>query len=499
MAGAPPAQGQWPTEPTAPTLRFSDPQQQATLGQAYAAAVHNLLTVNTVPYARATTATPDADYNQTGLLRADPGTFLRAGAGYQQPWTRDASVNSWNAASLLEPAVARNTLLSVLRRQADGTLTIQQDNQWWDQVIWITAAWNHFLVTGDREFLGYALEAAQSTLARNRATHFNAQFGLYEGPAFLNDGIAGYPAPPADATESRGSFVLDYPGADKLMVLSTNCLYVNALRTAAQMAEALGAPPMETTALREEADTLVARLHERLWLPAAGRFGYFLTPAGTPDRSQESAGLAFALLFGVATPAEAASIRQSVHREPEGVVDVYPSFPRYSDAQPGRHNVVVWPPISAFWAEALLRGGDLRGFGRDTAILARLVTGGDGHFWEIYNARTGVPDGGWQVGHHWSSEQDQTWSASGYLRLLFGGVFGMQFGPAGLLFTPNLPPGWGEVTVSNVRYREAVLAVSLRGSGSHVQQVLLDGKVQPTAEIPATLLGPHVLSVELRP
>jgi hypothetical protein len=27
---------------------------------------------------------------------------VRAGGGYPQPWTRDASVNSWNATSLLD-------------------------------------------------------------------------------------------------------------------------------------------------------------------------------------------------------------------------------------------------------------------------------------------------------------------------------------------------------------------------------------------------------------
>ena len=222
-----------------PVLQFASAERQATLGAAYAAALDNLLRVNTVPY---TGGRKEREYNQTGLMARVPNTFFRAGGGYSQPWTRDASVNSWNAGSLLAPAVARNTLWSVVRRDARGRLIVQQDNQWWDQVIWAVAAWNHFAVTGDRAFLVRAYEAAGNTLVRDRELHFNEEHGLYEGAAFLNDGIAGYPTPPADATESRGSFVLDYPGAAKAMSLSTNCLYVGAYRATAQMAAALQRP-----------------------------------------------------------------------------------------------------------------------------------------------------------------------------------------------------------------------------------------------------------------
>lgn len=46
-----------------------------------------------------------------------------------------------------------------------------------------------------------------------------------------------------------------------------------------------------------------------------------------------------------------------------------------------------------------------------------------GHFYEIYDARTGVLDGGWQAGRHWDSEPDQTWSATAYLAMIYRGLF----------------------------------------------------------------------------
>jgi hypothetical protein len=207
-----------------PGLSFTDTAAQSTLGAAYTRALANLLDVNTVTY-------DPAMYNQSGLLTNPPGTFVRAGGAYPQPWTRDASVNSWNAASMLSPEVARNTLWSVVRRQGNGQLIVVQDNQWWDQVVWLTAAWHHYLVTGDRAFLADAYQAGVNTLDTRRSANFNATYGLFQGPSFFNDGIAGYPAPPADAAESHGGFAGGYPTTAD-MALSTNTLYYSACSSA---------------------------------------------------------------------------------------------------------------------------------------------------------------------------------------------------------------------------------------------------------------------------
>ncbi len=472
----------------APILTFSNPDRNTTLTAPYQSALDNLHT-NTVPIPASTEA---GGYNQTGLLNDHPGTFIRAGGGYKQPWTRDASVNSWNAASLLEPAAARNTLLAVLKREPGGKLIVQQDNQWWDQVIWVTSAWNHYLVTGDRAFLENAYEAAMNTLARRKQQQWNAQFGLFQGPSFLNDGIAGYPAPPADPTESRGSFVLAYPGADRIMALSTNCLYVGAYRAAARMAHALSKPAGNADA---QADALAASIRKQFWLPAQGRFGYLLRPDGGRDDSQESAGEAFALLFGVATPEQAASVLKTVQTTPHGIPDSSPAFARFDAQHPGRHNVIVWPPIEAFWAQAAAERGDVPAFAREVDALTGLVNASGGKFWEIYNGTTGKPDGGWQVGHEWTSEQDQTWSATGYLRMIYAGLFGMRFSETGLSFTPTLPAAWGPVTLTGLHYRGAVLTIKLSGEGQKVRSFLMDNK--PAGQVPATLTGAHTVEIVL--
>lgn len=472
-----------------PDLEFADGALTRSLGGTYRAALANLLDVNTVRY-------DPAVYNRTGLMTDPPGTFIRAGGGYEQPWTRDAATNSWNAASLLSPDQARNTLWSVCQRQDDDTLIVQQDNQWWDRVIWAVAAWNHFLLTGDHAFLADAYQAAVNTMRLNASRHRNPSFGLFEGPAFMQDGIAGYPSPPYDPA-NPSSFVLDHPHTDKLMCLSTNCVYHLAYGALAAMADALG---RSGVAHRAAAARLRVAINRHLWRQNAGTYGYFIhgagASAGTLETYQEGAGLAFAVLSGVASPAQVRSVLATTHHEPHGVVNVWPSFARFDATHPGRHNAIVWPMVVGMWGHAAAAGGNADLLARSLTDVA-ILTAADGHLWELYNAITGVEDGGWQTGTHWPAQPDQTWSATGYLRMVHAALFGLTPEPDGLRLAPTLPADWAPVTLHNLRYRAMTADITLTGAGTQIAACTLDG--HPAApRLPATLTGHHTLTVALR-
>ncbi|WP_326667435.1 MGH1-like glycoside hydrolase domain-containing protein [Streptomyces sp. NBC_01257] len=471
-----------------PAIEFGGGQDPL-LGGAYRSALKNLLDINTVPY-------DPAQYNQTGLMTDSPGTFIRAGGGYEQPWTRDASVNSWNAASLLSPDVARNTLWAVCRRQDDGSLIVQQDNQWWDQIVWAVAAWQHYLTTGDREFLNDAYQAAANTLRADRSQHFNEKYGLFEGPAFLQDGIAGYPSPPYDPGNTS-SFVLDHPGTDKMMCLSTNCLFHAGYLACAEMADETG-DRRSAAGFRVAAARLRTAINTRIRRPGTGGYGYFIhgtgERAGRLETYQEANGLAFAVLCGVASPHEVRALLGATHHEPHGVVNVWPHFSRFDDAHPGRHNVIVWPMTVGMWGHAAAIGGRIDLLAQAVTDIASLEHR-DGRFWEIHNARTGAVDGGWQTGHQWDSQPDQTWSATGYLRLIHQGVFGITHERDRLRFAPSLPPGWGPVTLSGLPYRRATLDITLTGAGHRVASSTVDGRRRTT--VPSDLEGRHQVHIEL--
>ncbi|BCM88902.1 hypothetical protein IAD21_00744 [Abditibacteriota bacterium] len=476
----------------APRLRFEGRLQQGTLGKAYEGALDNLLRVNTVPDTQ-------AKHNLTGLMANPPGTFIRAGGGYGEPWTRDASLNSWNAGSLLEPVVARNTLWAVCQKQPDGSLVLQRDNQWWDKVIWITGAWSHYKVTGDQKFLELAYSVTQDELALTRREHFNSTYGLFQGPAFFADGIAGYPEPEYDPTNGS-SFVLDHRYTKELMSLGTNCVYYNAYKCAALMAKQLGRPAKEAQEYTAQGEALKTAINRHLWMPEKNNYAYFIHGAGPlvgqRDQTQEGIGISFAILFGVADAKQTQALLQTTHRSPHGITTQWPHFARFSDEKPGRHNVSVWPMVNGMWACAAAQAGDVPLFRDEVENVALLALDNNNNFHEIYNAISGKPDGGWQGGH-WGPLPDQTWSATAYLRMMYQGLFGMDFQPEGLKFAPHLPAAWGTVSLQGLHYRGSILDITLQGQGSRISHVIMDGQSSKPF-VPTTLTGRHILMIALK-
>jgi hypothetical protein len=482
-----------------PRLTFADPATQNAIGNVYESALTNVVGVNTA-YAQ------PSIYNLANRVTYPPGTFAIAGQGYPLPqrWTRDSAVNAWNAISLIAPVVGRNTLWSVVDAQSDGSLIVQQnDGEWWDQIVWVVSAWNHFLITGDNDFLADAYDTAVNTMAARKSQNFNSGYGVFEGPGFMNDGISGYPDPPWKPG-IHSSAVLDYPGAATLMCLSTNCLYYGAYQALAGMAGELG-KGADAAGYQAAAGTLKSAINRHFWRPSAGMYGYLIQGPGSPaagqlDGHQEGGGLALAILLGVASPAQARSVLANAHWQPYGVVNVWPNFPRFTGDEWGRQ-ASLWPMVFSMFGHAAALGGRNDLFARAVTQLAQLVRGSDGHFYEIYNSVTGAVDGGWQTDGsgqitHWVSQPDQTWSATGFLRMIYRGLFGLSFTPRGLQLAPSLPPGCGPVILTGLPYRDTTLDITLTGAGTSIQSVTVDGHRRAPL-VPATENGHHQLEITL--
>jgi len=436
------------------------------------------------------------------VVRDDAGTFIRAGGGYADPWTRDAALNCWGAASLLRPDDARATLLRVCEPAPDGRLVVAQDDQWWDQIVWVLAACDHAWTTGDDEFLATAWQVGRGSLEILHADRFRPLWGLYAGPGLMQDGISGLPTPPATADEPT-SFVLDYPDAHEIMALSTNVVYLAALRRLVEAADRLG---HDASALATRADALAAAIDEHL--RDGDTYGYFLhgagPQAGTLDHHREAAGLALAVVVGLVPADRTRQVLDSIARGPAGVVNVAPHFDRYDDAHPGRHNAICWPMVMGLAGLAHATAGDRAGVVRTLEDLHRLVDAGGGRFDELYDATTGRPHGGWQCGHAWPSQPDQTWSATSLLRLVHLGLVGLAPSADGLLFDP-VPLEAGEtVELRGLPYGAATLDITLRGATDPVDGqtdtrtvVLVDGAdvSGDAVHVPVGAAGTHKVDV----
>jgi glycogen debranching enzyme len=442
---------------------------------------------------------------QDGLLER-PEPVLLAGLDYPTPWTRDAAINVWNGAGLFFPEVARNTLLSVLERAGGG---VRIGGQYWDAMIWSLGAWAYYLYTGDRPFLELAAEATRRSLAFFEASELDPALNLFRGPAVYGDGIAAYPSP-YEQTGGNSS-ILSWPGSNPehaarpgvglpMMALSTNCVYAQAYRTLAQMAAELG--QAADPAWERKAQAMQDAIQRHFWNPKTGLFRYLVDPAG-PCEHQEGFGHSFALLFGIATPAQAEMVLRRQPITPTGIPCVWPTFPRYarSDGQTfGRHSGTVWPPVQGFWGEAAARLGRPDRLAFELEQLAEHACR-DSQFVEIYHPLTGAPYGGIQEGGggpdgmQWKSCARQTWSATAFLRLILMGLIGMRFdGPAGIHFAPFLPEGIEGLSLRHLLYRQAILHIILEGPGSRIREFQLNG--QPAEPfLPAQVPGENAIHI----
>ena len=364
---------------------------------------------------------------QDGLLEK-PVPCLLAGLDYDTPWTRDAAFNTWYGLGLLSPQVAKNTLLSVLMREANGDIRI--GGQYWDAIIWAQGAWAFYLYTGDGSFLEIALPAVKNSLRYLEETEFDPADGLFRGGACFQDGIAAYPDffAPKDKPYTGITEWVEKSGATPAQTgfgipckaLSTNCLYARAYQVAGLMAKELNQTP--DPAWEKKATALSQAINDRFWSKDLGSYRYLVDAPGNDDH-QEGLGLAFALLFGIANDAQAERIFETVYLTAHGMACVWPTYERYArPAEFGRHSGPIWPQVNAAWALAC------RARGRNDLALAELSLLAekacrDSEFIEVYHPETGVPYGGWQEELNGRIERfgvchRQSWCASGYIAMV---------------------------------------------------------------------------------
>ena len=440
-----------------------------------------------------------------GELGEHPTPCILAGLDYDKPWTRDAALNCWFAGSLFTPQVAKNTLLAVLTEDQWG---LRIGGQYWDAIIWVTSAWNHYLCTNDRDFLGIAFKAATNSIRFLEETEFDPVDGLYRGGACFQDGIAGYPDRFADGPTCA---ILDWVEKHlqekvktgfglPMKALSTNCLTYNAYRVLPEMARALQAPIAPEWSAK--ARRLKKAINQRFWNPERGVYRYLVDADDDPDR-QEGFGHAFAILFGVADERQTESIFQHQHITKHGIPCVWPTFNRYANAEGssfGRHSGTIWPQVNAASVMAACRFGrpDLAWF--ELKSLAEKA-GRDGFFSEVYHPLTGERYGGLQENPPASDEPvefnscvRQTWCATGFIQMVLSTLFGLRIGSAGVSFFPYVPGEISQLSLSGLRYRDATLTVVVERSDDD-STVIVNGVEQEEAFIPASASGPQHITI----
>lgn len=432
----------------------------------FESAVRNVSKINTVRcrYRR---------YNKTGLLRYP--YMVRAGKNYKTPWTRDASINTWQAMNFINPQVSRTTLFAVCDLNEEGKPVIQPDVQTWDQIVWAIGAYNYYLSVGDEEFLSIAHGIIGRALETHRKNRFNEDYGLFVGGSFFNDGIAGYPLR-CHQQGLKDSFAPSHPVVETIMCLSTNCLYCEAYRIYGEFSDYLGLSEVAQTA-RVHHKELKTAINNHFWSDELCRYRYIVFPDGSTDDSQELSGHAFVVLFDMCPEEKQRAIFGNMVTSDGGTVSIWPAFEGlYSDEKPGRHNNVIWPFLNGMIIQAAAKCGHTDFVSEEFGKITELIKGSKYHFFEIYSPYTKKAFGGWQIGREWDSCRDQTWSAACYIGAVIHGVYGIKIEKNGISFTPCVPKSLADTELCGIKIRGQELSVKITGYGNKTEKFLLDGK-----------------------
>lgn len=417
-----------------------------------------------------------------GILTEERPVMI-AGLGYVTPWTRDASINTWNAGGLICPEVTLDTLRAVVGKNEKGYFI---DGEYWDRIIWTIGAWYQYLYTGDKEFLALAYEAVCNSLEHFENTEFSSELNLFRGAACYGDGVAAYP----DIYASHGmSGIIEFSKCNRehcvdtgvgipMHTLSTNCLYYYAYVLADKMGKELG----KEAKYARKAEKMKKAVNEVFWDADHQNYRYIHDQFGGCDHL-EGMGLAFAILFDIADDEQKRAILKNTPVSDHGITCVYPSFSRYDTPDGmgfGRHSGTVWPHVQGFWADAAASCGDIEKFDYELSCQTENAVRYY-QFAEIYHPINGTIYGGRQEDRckgirEWPSENVQTWSATAYLRNIYMDLFGMSFTPDGISFNPVGSSLVENAELSDLLYRNANITIKINGSGAKVASFKINGK-----------------------
>ncbi len=407
-----------------------------------------------------------------------PDGALAAGAKWPGVWTRDVALSTVLALAFVAPDAARTSLMM----KVDSAGRIIQDTgtggSWpisTDRMTWALAAWEVYAMTGDRGWLRQAYDIISRSAVADRHAAFDASTGLVRGESsFLDWREQSYPRwmQPADIYQSQA--------------LGTNAVHHGAYRVLAAMARALGEPAGPWDA---RADSVRAGMSRYLWQEQLGWHAQFRYGRVALSRSPsaEALGEALSLVYGATLPAQRARVMQAAPLVPFGT----PTFWPFIADVPFYHNATIWPFVTAYWTWAAADAGATAAVEHGLASLAR------GAALFLTNKENMVASTGHFEGTALNSDR-QLWSVAGTLAMTYRVLFGMRAEEQRLVFRPMVPPSYaGERVLRGVRYRGAVLTVRVHGAGSGVKRCAVDGRTVARAEVLATLVGAHVVDIEL--
>jgi len=434
--------------------------------------------ISAYPQIHSSSVLLDALYNQAIeemlLDIRDDGAFM-AGEKWPGTWTRDISYSINLAFAIINPDAAKTSLLVKVKNgkiiQDTGTGGAWPVSS--DRMTWALAAWEIYKVTGDKEWLKKSYSIIKNSALADLETVRDKQTGLFNGESsFLDWREQTYPLwmDPKDIYVSKN--------------LGTNAVHFQTYKLLAAMASEL---KDDAAPFISAAKGIQDGMNKLLWLPEKKYFGQYLYGRNYQALSpkSEALGEALSVLFDIPDAKRQKEIVENTPVTKFGIPCVYPQTPNI----PPYHNDAVWAFVEAYWTMASAKVKNDKSVEHGLASLYREAA------LFLTNKENFVATSGDYVGTQINSNR-QLWSVAGNLAMTYRVFFGMQFESDKLLFAPFIPKNFsGERTLSNFKYRNSTLTISVNGFGDGIKSFKLDEKVLKDNFIPASIEGKHTIEI----
>ncbi len=422
----------------------------------------------------------DALFNlslEEAIKNIEPDSTFRTGAKWGGVWTRDISYSIFLAFAYHQPDIAKISLLKKVKRKriiqdtgSGGAWPVSSD-----RTTWVLAAWEIYKATGDKDWLQLTYEIIKNTLEDDAKVLFNSETGLYKGESSFLDW--------REQTYPKWMSNMDIYLSQNL---GTNVVHYQAHKILAMMAKELQQPFEQ---YEQTATTLKAAINKQLWMPDKGFYAQYLYGRNSFIQSPrfEALGEALSVLFDVASEQQQTLIFRKSPVTPFGVTCIYPQIPGI----PPYHNNAIWPFVQSYWNLAAAKAGNEAALNHGLAAIYRA-----GALF-LTNYENMVAETGDFNGTEINSDR-MLWSMAGNIAMVHRVFMGIHFETNGIRFAPAVPSNYtGTKTLSNFTYRNAVLNITVRGTGNKITSIKMDGKELPDAFLPASTEGTHAIEIEL--
>jgi hypothetical protein len=409
----------------------------------------------------------------------EPDSTFRTGKEWAGVWTRDISYSIILSMSYLQPQVSKYSLLRKVNKKGRIIQDTGTGGAWpasTDRMIWATAAWELYKATGDKDWLKQAYEIIRNSVEDDLKVALDPKTGMMKGESsFLDWREQTYPKwmQPVDIYESE--------------CLGTNAVHYHANVVLSNMAKMLG-DQAAAEKYKGVAERIKEGMNKYLWMGDKGYYGQFLYGRHSKILSprSEALGEALTVLFDIADVSKAKEIVRKTPVMDFGIPCIYPQIPNI----PPYHNNAVWPFVQSYWAMAAAKAGNEEAVMESIAAIYRPAA-----LW-VTNKENFVASNGDFAGTQINSS-NMLWSLSGGIALVHKILFGIRFEEDALSFQPFVPEALqGKRNLTNFKYRNAVLDITLEGYGNEIQSFTLDG--QPSKpRVLGTLSGRHQIRIVL--